>query len=212
MASIVERKKNGTFAVVYYATVDGKRKQVWETFTTQKEANKRKREVENEIEDGTYVAPSKQTISEFLQEFVALYGEEKWALSTYSFNIGLIDNYINPLIGDVVLQNVTPKFIEQYYKRLRKSKPVETYYRKPKGEFVGPAVLENVHKLLRCAFGKAVKWEVLKKNPFELVDKPKTEYAKRDIWNAETIIKALDECRDGRLYLRSICHLPVHCE
>jgi hypothetical protein len=58
MASIIERNKK--FSVVYYAMVDGKRKQMWETFSTSKEAKARKAAVENEINDGTFIAPNKQ--------------------------------------------------------------------------------------------------------------------------------------------------------
>ena len=45
MASIVER--NGKFCVIYnYTTPDGKRKQKWETYKTEKEAKNRKIEIE----------------------------------------------------------------------------------------------------------------------------------------------------------------------
>lgn len=34
-----------------------------------------------------------------LNEYVKLYGKEKWAVTTYSANMGLINNYILPVIG-----------------------------------------------------------------------------------------------------------------
>lgn len=55
---------------------------------------------------------------------------------------------------------------------------------------------------MSCTFKQAVKWEIISKNPFELSDAlPKIKYKKRDIWDAETISKALNECRDGKLYV-----------
>lgn len=200
MASISKRE-NGTYSVIYYAMIDGKKKQMWETFATHKEAKARKAEVENEINDGTFIPPSKQTIADFINDFVSLYGEEKWSLSTYSANISLIDNYINPLIGYEHIQTFTVKSADEFIKKLRKTPPVCTKYRKPKGETVGPAVIENSYKLLRCAFGQAVRWEIIKRNPFELVTKPKLTYKTREIWDAGTIRKALDECRDSKLYV-----------
>jgi len=199
MASI--QKRSNSYAVVYYAVINGKKKQLWESFDTHKEAKSRKAEVENEINDGTFIPPNRQTIKEFLKEFVSLYGEKKWSLSTYSSNIAFIDHYINPLIGDESIQEFTVKSADLYFKRLEKTKPVETQYRKPKKEYVGPSVLEDAYKLLRCAFGRAMRWEIIKKNPFELVEKPKYNYKKRDIWNSDTIRKALDECRDSKLYV-----------
>ena len=42
---------------------------------------------------------------------------------------------------------------------------------------------------------------LISKNPFENTLIPKTTYKKRDIWDAETIMKALNECEDSRLYI-----------
>ena len=54
---------------------------------------------------------------------------------------------------------------------------------------------------MRCAFKQAVRWELIGKNPFDNVVLPKVEYKKRDIWDADTIRKALDECTDSKLYI-----------
>ena len=61
--------------------------------------------------------------------------------------------------------------------------------------------IEKIIKLLRCAFKQAVRWELIEKNPFDNVVLPKTEYKKRDIWDAETIRLALDQCTDSKLYI-----------
>ena len=50
--------------------------------------------------DGTFIVPQCTCLKELLTEYVNLYGKDKWALSTYSRNCSLIENYINPLIGD----------------------------------------------------------------------------------------------------------------
>lgn len=199
MASII--KRNSKYSVVYYADVDGKRKQIWETFSSHKEATKRKAEVELEIEDGIFIAPNRQTISVFMDDFVALYGEENWALSTYSSNVALINNYIKPMIGEELVQNITPKFIDQFYKQLKKTKSAAGLTRNMKSVYVGASVPDNEHKLLRCAFGQAVRWEIIKRNPFELVKPPRVSYKPRDIWTSDMIRKALDECTDSRLYI-----------
>lgn len=199
MATVAKRGKK--FAVVYYAIVNGKKKQVWESFASQKEAARRKAEVELEIEDGVYVAPNRQTVATYMDDFVKLYSEENWSISTYTSNLGVIDNYIKPMMGDELLINITPRYIDQFIKRMRSTKPVGTSHRTPKAKAVGPSVIQNVFKLLRCAFGQAVRWEILKRNPFDLVKIPKVEYNHREIWTADMIRKALDACDDSRLYI-----------
>lgn len=160
MASIT--KRNSKYAVVYYYVDEkGEKRQRWETFDTHKEALRRKNEVDYQLDTGTYLSPTSQTVSEFLEDFVSLYGEGKWALNTYDSNTGLIRNYINPHIGKMKIQDITPMFIDQFYKKLQKTKPVSTKMRKPKGEYVSIRIVEKVHKLLKCAFKQAVRWELL---------------------------------------------------
>ncbi len=63
------------------------------------------------------------------------------------------------------------------------------------------ATIEKIIKLLRCAFKQAVRWELVAKNPFDNVVLPKVEYKKRDIWTADMIRTALDQCTDSKLYV-----------
>ena len=85
MASIIKRKKN--YSIVYtYVDENGETKQKWETRTSYQEALKRKAEIENQQHTGTFLPPSNQTITEFLYDFVSLYGEKKWGVSMYCGN------------------------------------------------------------------------------------------------------------------------------
>ena len=54
---------------------------------------------------------------------------------------------------------------------------------------------------MRCAFDQAVKWDIIARNPFPKANKPKVEYKKRDIWTADMIRTALDNCEDMKLYV-----------
>lgn len=200
MASIIKRKKKYS-VVYYYEDEKGEKKQKWETYNTHAEAKKRKIEVESEQSNGTFIPPKDVTVSEFLYDFIKIYGTTHWALSTYESNCALIANYINPIIGEVPIQNITPKVVDEYYQQLKKTKSVVKRNRKPRSEYVTPCVIANVHKILRCAFDQAVKWELISRNPFPLANKPKPTYKKRDIWDAEMIRKALDGCTEPKLYL-----------
>jgi len=200
MASIIKRKKS--YSIVYsYVDEKGETKQKWETWHTYKEAMKRKAEIESQQTTGTFLPPSNQTVSDFLYDFVTLYGEKKWSLSMYDGSCALIANYINPIIGDLEVQSITPRVVDKYIQTLQKTPPVISRNRKPKTQYVTNTTIERINKLLRCAFHQAVRWEIIAKNPFEHTILPKVEYKKRDIWNAEAIRTALDECRDGKLYI-----------
>lgn len=122
-------------------------------------------------------------------------------VSMYDGQTALIANYINPIIGDMEVQEITPRVVDKYIQTLQKTPSVSRKNRKARTEFVTNQTIEKIIKLLRCAFKQAVRWELIGKNPFDNTVLPKTEYKKRDIWNAETIRIALDQCSDNKLYI-----------
>jgi len=201
MASIVKRRDR--FCVVYmYTDPQGNRKQKWETYKTQAEAKARQKEIEYKESIGTFVIPQCSTMDELLKEYVALYGKNTWALSTYSSNVGMIRNYISPFIGSMRLKDITPRVLEKYYQQLLKTKPVNNPVTgKAKGEFVGTSTIRDVHKLLRNCFGQAVKWELIEKNPALHATVPKHKKQEREIWTAETLFHATEVCENERLKL-----------
>ena len=119
----------------------------------------------------------------------------------YDSQTALIANYINPIIGDMEVQDITTRVVDKYIQTLQKTPSVSRKNRKARTEFVTNSTIEKIIKLLRCAFKQAVRWELIGKNPFDNVVLPKTEYKKRDIWDAETIRLALDQCTDSKLYI-----------
>ncbi len=201
MASI--RERNGKFNVIYsYTDPDGKRKQKWETYATKAEAKKRKKEIEYKEEMGSMVIPQCKTMKELLEEYVALYGKDNWALSTYDGNVSLINNYILPIIGDVKLAEINTRFIEKYYQKLLKTPAViNPMIGKRMNEYVSTSTIRDVHKLLRSCFQQAIKWELVEKNPCIYATVPKHKTKKRDIWTAETLMYAMEVCEDERLKL-----------
>lgn len=200
MASITKRGK--VYCVVYSFVNDkGEKKQKWETCHSYKEAQKRKAEIESSVVNDTFTAPSKQTVAGFLEDFVSLYGEKKWGVSMYESSCQLIANYVNPIIGHLEVQSITPRTVDMFVKKLQETPSVVTRTHKPTSEYVTPANIEKIVKLLRCAFKQAVRWELVPKNPFDNTVLPKVRSNKRDIWDAETIRRALDACRDSKLYI-----------
>lgn len=158
MASIIKRKSK--YSVVYYYTDEkGEKRQKWETCQDYAEAKRRKAEIENQQNNGTFIPPQELTVREFLRDFVQIYGKTHWALSTFQSNTALISNYINPTIGDELVQNITPKYVDSFYVRLQSVKSVVDRNRKPRSEYLTPGVIHSIHKILRCAFDQAVKWE-----------------------------------------------------
>lgn len=200
MASIIKRKNR--FCVVYnYKDEDGNQHQKWETFDNNADAKKRKSQVEFEQQNGTFIIPTATTVADLLEEFCSVYGVNNWAMSTYNSKKGLMYNYIIPLIGDIKLEDLTPRLMDNFYRSLLKVKTKVEKNRKPTSEYVTPHTIREIHKFLRCAFNQAVKWELMPRNPALNATLPKGEYKKREIWTAETLMHALEVCDDDILSL-----------
>ena len=195
MASIVKRKSK--YSVVYtYYDENGEKRQKWETWGTMKEAKRRKAEIEYKQDNNTFVRPSIKTVSDLLYDFVELYGVNKWALSTFDAKKGLIDNYINPYIGNVQLSSVTPRMMDEYYQKLLKVKGAPRYKGQEVTTCVSARNVKEIHKILNCAFNQAIRWEYMEHNPVAKATLPKVEEKQREIWTA-----ALEVCEDDRLSL-----------
>lgn len=174
MASIQKRGKK--YAVVYtYEDQSQTKRQKWETFTTKKEALARKAQVENEMHNGTFIPPSSVTVEDFLKDFVELYGSKRWGLSAYAANTSLINNYINPILGEYNVQDVNTRVVDGFIQKLQKTKPVSTYYHKARTDFLPPCSIEKICKVMHCAFRQAVRWDMVSKNPFDDLILPKKE-------------------------------------
>ncbi len=200
MASIVKRKNR--YSLVYtYTDENGVKKQKWETFLTNAEAKKRKLQVEYEQETGNFIVPTAKTVNDLLEEYMSIYGVNTWAMSTYEARRSLIFNYINPLIGDLKLDEITPRTMDKFYQSLLTVKAKVVNNRRPNNEFLTAHTVREIHKLLRNAFNQGVKWELMSRNPVLNATLPKEEHKEREIWTSDTLFKALEVCDDDNLAL-----------
>ena len=232
MASIKQRKNS--FSVIYwYLAEDGSRKQKWDTVETKREARQRKAFVEyyQEVNGCVLVpnegaiAPSERavaaaqnqgkgdmTVKEFMSLFAELYGTSKWSPSTYSGKIATIEHYINPLIGDWKLNEITTLGLTGYYNRLLSVPEVPRSHRAASGRCVQPAGVKKIHDIIRCALNQAIRWEYLdpaKRNPATLAILPKMPRVRRKVWSVQTFRDAIGKVEDDLL---AMCmHLAFSC-
>ena len=121
------RHRGKTYSVVYkILDENGEEHTTSETFATQKEADKRKKEIEYKQSIGKFEVQKCVTLKELIEEYVQIYGHDKWGVSTYSGNVALINNYILPTIGDTKLAGINTHFMEKYYKDLLKMPAVKS--------------------------------------------------------------------------------------
>lgn len=191
MASIVKRGKS--YAVVYYEGDGKKRQQVWESGLSYTAAKSRKAKIELEQANNGHAASDKKdmTVSEFLYEFIEKYGAKKWVASTYDGNTGLLENYVHPYIGDKKLRSIKTKTVDDYYHFLETEAEPATNMGRPMRDHITASTIHDIHKVLRCAFNLAVRWDYISKNPFSNATLPEHQEKERVVLSPEQVLRVL---------------------
>ena len=209
MASIVKRGKS--YSVVYYQGTGKKRQQVWESGLSYSTAKSRKTQIEHEQATNTITTVDSRdmTVSEFLYEFIEKYGLKKWRASTYDGNNGLLENYVHPYLGDKKLRSIKTKTVDDYYHFLETEAEPATNMGRPMREHITASTIHDIHKVLRCAFNLAVRWEYISKNPFLNATLPEHHEKERVILEPEQILKVLEFTNRPEYYDYYLIHCAI---
>ena len=190
MASIVKRGK--TYSIIYYEGAGKDRHQVWESGLSYKTAKARKAKLEVEEAENIHVDLNNITVGQFLDEFAEKYGAKKWVASTYDGNVGLLRNYVYPYWGDKKLRSIRTKTVDDFYHFLQHEAEPAANMGKPRRERISPSTIHDIHKVLRCAFNQAKRWEYIAQNPFLDATLPEYKEKKRQALTPEQILRVLD--------------------
>jgi integrase len=170
----------------------GTGKQIQRSITgkTQKEVSQKLKALTVDIDSGTYIAPNKQTLGEWLDSWVDSYliDVKPRTLVIYKSDIKL---HIKPAIGAVRLESLDAPTIQALYNKLRK--PSKEY---PKG--LSAKTIKNVHGVLHKALQQAVLIGYLRHNPADACVLPRIEKAKIVPLDDEQITAFLTEIRGNR--------------
>lgn len=81
------RQREKTFSVIYRVKDDdGTEHQRSETFPTQKDADRRLKEIEYKKAVGKFVVPKCTVVKELNEEYVRIYGHDKWGMENAFYN------------------------------------------------------------------------------------------------------------------------------
>ena len=142
---------------------DGKRKQARRRgLDTKKQASEALTVLRSEVQTQTYVAPAKQTLSEFLDEWLAAieHTVERSTHSSYKRNVRL---HVKPAIGGMQLQRLDAAHLNKLYTALRDGLSVRT--------------VRYIHTIIHRALRDAVKWSRVMRNVADAVDPPRARDA-----------------------------------
>ena len=131
-------------------------------------AERRLTELLREKDTGTFTKPSRQTVREYLDQWFRDYVETHVRRRTQEGYRGNLDRYILPKIGNVPLDKLTPRDIEEMEAELLRDGGSRTT-----GRGLSPTTVLQVHRILSNALRHAVKLGMVTRNVAEVVDPPR---------------------------------------
>ncbi len=149
----------------------GKRLSRFVTFQgTRREAQAELNRLLTRKTEGTYVDPTKMTVAEYLEHWLAVDIERRVANKTAARHRGIVRHQIIPRIGHVPMRKLTAVHIEALEAELQGSGYVKG---RKAGQGLTAQTVLHVHRTLSQALAHAVKTGVLFKNPAEQVKPPR---------------------------------------
>src|SRR5262249_47823700 len=119
---------------------------------------------------GTYVEPSKLSVSEFLDRWLAHMASQVTPKSHERYS-GIVKQNLAPAIGRLTLSKLRPANISEAY-----TEALADGRRDGKPGGLSPRTVGHMHRVLKQALSQAVRWELLARNPADAVTPPKVEW------------------------------------
>lgn len=164
---------------LFYIYKDGKRKCITKSgFQKKSEANKALRLAIKQYEDNNYVDNTRITFREIAEEYIEEYIKENRKANTYAKYKSQYTNYLEPLIGDMKITNINARTINSTITKAKKMNP-----NKP----LSNTSLQTLFTLMSSIFNRAIKHELLVKNPCTNADRPRRESIDYEILSMEEI-------------------------
>lgn len=180
---------------LYYVYMDygkdknGKRIRKQPTFKTKSGAKKALKTFEADKTKGTLIKPNTETVKDWLTYWYDTISKNNNEKSTNYGYKNIMDKHIIPALGEIQLQKLTPKDIQDYYNEKMNDE----------GKPLGANTVRKHHTLLKTALALAVTQDTLLVNPVDKVVPPKFIKPQRKYYDIETMKKLFELVKDTRL-------------
>ena len=131
------------------------------------------------IDAGTYKAPCKMTVAQWLDIWVAEYLNSVKPLTKHNYN-KQVQKHLKPALGATKLEALDTHTIQRFYNSLIASG-------------LSPKTVKNVHGILHCALQQAIACDYLSRNPADACKLPKVTKPEIKPLEPEEIARLLKE-------------------
>ena len=152
---------------------------------TQDEVRKRLTQITGEIDEGTYTAPSKYRLSDWLTNWLEVYVRPSVKAFTYDSYTGICRNYIIPGLGNIKLKELSTIRVQRFYNSLQDRN-------------LSAKTIRNIHGVLHRALERAYLDGEIRQNPTERCVLPQVKKPKIEPLEDEDITRFLEAIKEHR--------------
>ena len=194
---ITKRGKNSYSIAVSLGrdTATGKYRQQWVSVKgTKKDAEKRLSELLHQLDNGTFMKPSKTTLSEYLEKWLKDYVWPNLAPRTAEGYESIVRCHIEPALGNVSLSQLKPEHLQCYY-----SEKLSGGRYDGKGDLSRTTVSHH-HTCLHRALNMALKWGLINRNPADATTPPRPQRPEMHTMSEDDLHKFLEAAKETPYY------------
>jgi integrase len=187
---IVKRGKNSYTIILNLGTdpQTGNRKQQWESIKgNKKDAEKRLAEMLHQIDNGTFLRPTKTPLAEYLGRWLQDYAWPNLAPKTAEGYEYIVRRHVIPALGSMRLTQLRPEHLQRYYSE------------KLSGGLSAQTVRHH-HAALHKALQTAVEWGILSRNPVSAISPPRVQRPEMRTWGKDDITRFLEAAKGTPYY------------
>lgn len=174
--------------------VTGKRKRQQHTYRTKGEAKRALTEKLHRLNAGEYVEPSRVTLGEQLDLWLA---NTKATVrpSTYKSYANLVEHQLKPRLGETLLQQLATAQLNTTYAAM-----LSNGRRSKKAGPLSPRTVRFAHTVLRMALQDAVRSNLVHRNVADAARPPRKATPTMQVWSVEQLRTFLGKVEGDRLY------------
>jgi len=191
------RKRNNSCSVVvdHDRDEDGKRRQKWHSgYRTKRDADRALTEILNRIGSGTCVDPGRQTMTEYLREWLVAIQQavRPWTWTSYRSNI---DRQVVARLGGRALRQLGASHLDVLCSELLDDGRCDG------AGWPSPCSVRYIRTILHRVLRDAVRWGKPPRNPAAMTDPPRSRAPEMKAWQKGGLRRFLASVEGDRLYV-----------
>ena len=154
---------------------------------TKAQAERHCSEMVHQLNTGSYVEPSRESVADFMRTWLADYAETHVRPRTLAGYRGNVDRYIIPALGRLPVANLGPRHIQSFESDLLR-------------RGLSPTTVLHSHRVLSQALRWGVRMGTLPRNPAEMVDPPRPRREESKALEWDDVVRVLGAANGSPYY------------